>query len=629
MAGAFAIQGRCVGGETSASQKENEAPWGEAKDGVVCRLIIGQDYCLGQRIGAAVEIKNISDRERLLLNIFDCGARDRARFTITGPTGKALRQTSGVGYTKIFGPRHFVPLAPGETKRLEYPDLAEFFDGGFLTTGKYAMAFSYFSVKPEKVVYGSQSNPKGGFDPIYEVPTAEEVAKAWAGQLDSRTASFSISAVTKDDLSLHEWGVFTVYDDMRWANAGRKAEWLSLPKFFYRQFPTQRLRWSPSSWDKPIIYFYSRREGLKVNVKVDFGAGTPVVWWPCASSPVNPEGFYGGKAKQVTKGLPFRALEWSVLLGAILPTTVEMPDAPNPKLADGNLLHGIKMIKAEEFALPADCWLNAARAVKNAALVTTEGSNLTGDAPWTSHQIETERFLYYDGLVPAPDFLRCVEAMDATVTLRNCAQFPLKHLFVVDRRGAMRDRPVRFAHLAEALAPGAEIKVPLREIPAQLWPGVGSQEVLAALLEAGLTESEARALLGIWKDGFFLAPGLTAFHLLPQAEYDRMLKLTVSPQPGEIRRVGLALYPHIGDEPELAQTIGELIRRLDDEDVAKREQAAKALGEIGGLGLRYVREAMKTGKSAAVRTRCKAILDNFDTTTYLNQAAKDSGLIKK
>src|SRR6516162_2768788 len=90
----------------------------------------------------------------------------------------------------------------------------------------------------------------------------------------------------KDDLVVHEWGVFTVLNDAKYANANRKEEWGSLPTFFYRQFPKERLRWMPSAWDKPLIYFYAKSESMHLRVKVTFTEGAPVVWWPAAAEPV-------------------------------------------------------------------------------------------------------------------------------------------------------------------------------------------------------------------------------------------------------------------------------------------------------------------------------------------------------
>src|SRR4051812_36275986 len=118
------------------------------------------------------------------------------------------------------------------------------------------------------------------------------------------------------DLVVHEWGVFTVFNDVKFANANRKAEWGRLPDAFYRQFPAQRLKWAPASWDKPIVYFYTSRPSLDVEVGVKFtGGGAPVVWWPCAAEPANrSSGPVGGEP--VAR---FDSLTWRATLGGSPP----------------------------------------------------------------------------------------------------------------------------------------------------------------------------------------------------------------------------------------------------------------------------------------------------------------------
>ena len=105
-----------------------------------------------------------------------------------------------------------------------------------------------------------------------EVP-AEIKDGQWANEAASTKVSFELAPLGKDDLVVHEWGVFTVFNDAKYANVDRKAEWGSLPSFFYRQFPKERLCWVPSAWDKPIIYFYAKPTPMSVEVNVKFSEG--------------------------------------------------------------------------------------------------------------------------------------------------------------------------------------------------------------------------------------------------------------------------------------------------------------------------------------------------------------------
>lgn len=595
-----------------------EIPWGKADDGFVCRITMKSNYCIGEPIEPLFEIKNVSDKERTLLQYLmqDSAYRDPklAKFAITDPAGRTVRQMGGSGHGDSFAPRSYKPIKPNEVRSRRYPDIRSTFDKGFNQPGEYKLTFHCYGVKPSKAVVAQFADAQGKVTKEYETPTDEQLQLAFGGRLVANTVTFTITAPGKDDLRVHEWGVFTVYTDLTYANAGLKAEWASLPEFFYRQFPTQRLKWVPSAWNKPIIYFYSKRQNLDVGVSVTFTDGAPVVWWPACSVPHDDTG--GRRPEDGKKGPLFRSLLWNVSVGS----------RPARRHDDGPLLVVEDAVEPKEFELPKDCWLIKARAIKDAALVSAAGTNLEGGAPWTAHQTETERFIYYDGLVPAPDFLRCTDAAAASFKLKNNAAFELRHLFVVDRRNEPAGAPVRFAHLPGSLGPGKEVAVPFREIPAAQWPAAGSKEVQAALVSVGLSDAEATSVVEIWRDGFFMSPGVSAFYVLPQAEYDRMLPLSVTPEPAEIVRVGVALHPGIDGEPAAMRRAGDLIAKMESEDFNEREEVSKSLAAIGGVAFHALREAAAKSKNAEVRERCQRILDEVDATQYLEKAAKESGV---
>ncbi len=406
------------------------------------------------------------------------------------------------------------------------------------------------------------------------------------------TSTVGVAPLGKDDLVVHEWGVFTVFTDVKYANANRKEEWGSLPKFFYRQFPKERLVWSPSGWDKPIIYVYAKPTPMRVTVKVDFSEGAPVVWWPAVSSPVEDVFRDGPNPKRLK---PFTSLVWTASVGDRTPQN--------------------------DFPLPADCWVKQAR-VPGASRLTVTGDIETPIHKWGlgKFRSETEGFLYYDGLVPAPDYLRCEKIDGKSVTLRNRAKFDIKRLFVVDRRAKETVALAFVDGTKQSFKAGASVKLELRPIAAGDWPKAGVRQVRQALLDAGLFAPEADALLKIWEKGFFQAKGVTAFHILPAAEYDRMLPLTVLPEPADKPvRVGIALHPHIEIEPVLVDRIGELILQLDTE---KRLTAQKTLLELGPIAVSMLQAELKKGPSAEKERRIRAVLEQVDASSWLNLPAQ-------
>ena len=52
-----------------------------------------------------------------------------------------------------------------------------------------------------------------------------------------------------------------------------------------------------------------------------------------------------------------------------------------------------------------------------------------------------------------------------------------------------------------------------------------------ALVEQGLYEKEARAMVNTWQDQWFAEEGTRVLYLLPRAWTDRTLPLQVSPRP--------------------------------------------------------------------------------------------------
>jgi hypothetical protein len=143
--------------------------------------------------------------------------------------------------------------------------------------------------------------------------------------------------------------------------------------------------------------------------------------------------------------------------------------------------------------------------------------------------------------------------------------------------------------------------------------------VFADLEGAGLFKQEAESLFSIWRAAFVEAPGITAFHVLPREEYDRMLKLNISPTPGRIVRVGIALYPRMEAEPELASQADDLIGKLGSETETERQAAAAALQSMGPVAWRQMEAAAKRASDPRVRERILAIVEaGVDASDYLS-----------
>ncbi len=610
--------------------EEKTTPWGKEVDGLSCRLTVPAKVTHGQPIRAVLEIRNNSKVTRYPCNQLDPLFREFCTLAVTGPGGKALQQNNSVGVNLSrdgYDPRSFPALAAGQTRRFELADIRGMFSSGvhkdgewlpvdrFATDGTYTLRYTYRSPKCAlKFPMGSRSVVKNGkpvIEPIYAEPTKEQLAGIFTGTLESAAVTVTVRPLNPDDLAVHEWGVFTVFSDLKHANVNRKQEWLSLPPDFYRQFPTRRLVWQPAAWNKPIIYFHTKQPSLEVEVKVGFGEGVPVVWWPAAASPLD-NGLNDGGRMAGPQGpaptKPFHKLRWSGWLGDVVP--VSQSD----------------WVKVKDFELPRHAWIEDAR-LAEVARFTVSGSHIQRSAPWITTRSETERFIYYDGLVPAPDYLRCTAVTAAAVTVKNTAKFPIANLFLVDRRG---DRPTKdwaVACRTEPIPAGGERAIPLQAIR----PAKDSEDLkkLAAsvrqtLLATGLTPAETDSILKIWHADFFEADGLTAFWILPQAEYDRMLPLRVTPAPANRpTRVGIAHHPHFEVGPRVRERVGRLIEQLDSKTFALREAANRELEALGPWVVPQVREALTKKPSLETTRRLEAILQKADASEWLKQTAPE------
>jgi hypothetical protein len=141
-----------------------------------------------------------------------------------------------------------------------------------------------------------------------------------------------------------------------------------------------------------------------------------------------------------------------------------------------------------------------------------------------------EKFLFYDGPVTFPRAFRAGRNAQGGTTFTRVGPSGAAPLIV-----AWGDRWVPVPMMGIGAAVGIDTVSP--------WPMPArpiADEIDARLRAAGLSPAEARSLVETWRPEIE-APGLRAFWLLPRAEYDALLPLSVSPTPREIVRVGLVI----------------------------------------------------------------------------------------
>jgi hypothetical protein len=389
-------------------------------------------------------------------------------------------------------------------------------------------------------------------------------------------------------LEVHEWGVFTIHDDLDMANADMRSEWEAVPKFFYGQMAGRELPrdYSNVIVKKPVIFFHSP-DALSLDLRVDFPGGMPAIWWPLTHAPAIQGDGCPDDAKRAE---PFRFLEWRVQLKA--PAQGDLADAKLQAVDSGHWMEALRAVKAEDVLIWFESGFDRKRGRPHG------GEHVTG--------YEREKFIYYDGLVPAGRPANLTVDKDV-ISIGNSAGHALVDVTVVDRRSPEHPRVARLAKLAAKAEPQA---LKFEEVSAKIWPASAQEALIAVLKEAGLFEDEAKALAVVWKRDFFQSDGLTLFYRLPQEEYEKLLPMKMNPRPEKLVRVGLVLHPHC--EPDLPEKVARLVGELADSDFDTRERAQKQLEEMGKAAFDTLRRLREKVTSPEAQRRVDEMLARHD-----------------
>jgi hypothetical protein len=378
-------------------------------------------------------------------------------------------------------------------------------------------------------------------------------------------------------LVVHEWGVWRVHDDMQLANADMRATWNELPSFMYgqtstRDFPKYLDR--PTRVKKPVLFFHAPL-AMQVEVRVDFPGGIPAVWWPATYNPAyHDDGFRG--VERTTPEKPAKYLEWKLHL--------------QKPIVQGTVPQEVKPVDQKH-------WIKTLRDVDCDDVYAPVGE--------LNSAMEHERFVYYDGLLPAVKALS-IKVEKEKARLTNQAKYAVFDIWVIDKRNTQQPRIGRLPRLDA----GAAQDVELTATKGDGWAEDAGKTLTTQLKEAGLNQDEAASLTTIWAPEFFHSPCVTLLYRLPQEEYDRLLPLSVKPQPEKIVRVGL--IQQIPFDSEFADRIAKLVKQLDDDAFARREAAQQELTQLGAVGFGYLRRLQPTITAPEPKRRVEQLLEKYD-----------------
>jgi len=374
------------------------------------------------------------------------------------------------------------------------------------------------------------------------------------------------TAIAQNNLIVHEWGTFT---DVQGADGGllswRPLQTSELPAFvrdwrnpgMNRQFRGYFAVNQPyigkgnmltlQRMETPVMYFYSDHD-LTADVTVAFPSGLITEWYPQATQ-IGPSVVADTNAPS-SATLPSSQATWKHL-SLLAPS--QHPEGFRDRLPPAT----------------SGSHYFAARA-------TGADTVRTSDA-----DTEYEQFIFYRGAGSFFTPLRVSVNDRGQVVIQNAGTERLNRLFLVEMtNGVGSFTPV------ETLAAADKETVAEQEVARPVCFSTvaeGQQKLAAAmhdaLVEAGLFDDEATAMINTWKDSWFAEDGVRVLFLLPRTWTDETLPLTVEPRPEKTVRVMVGRAEVI--MPGTVNELKEQFTRAMAGDAAARTKAVAALKKMG------------------------------------------------
>ncbi len=354
------------------------------------------------------------------------------------------------------------------------------------------------------------------------------LSTAASPDLDSQAEETLVESADSDDLIVHEWGTFTSFS----GSDGVKLEFRplvdnDLPAFVNTIRPTFDRMLSKRSiraiqrMETPVTYFYTPVE-RDIAAKVEFPQGLLTEYYPPVRDIRLPQESvpdptpYGDSLANIP--LKDGMLDWGQI-HLIPPKSLRAP------VEDKELSRRIGRQVEQVMVEPARRFPHyfAARNT-DAAIVQMR----TGTAPNVVDYFE--KFLFYRGVGNFELPLTLSEAEDDTFQLINAGDDEIRSVFLV----AVENKQLRF-HRYDASAPHSTMTLNPESLSGEIESL--SEAMTAALVDEGLYEKEARAMIACWRSSWFGEEGTRLLYMVPTSITEDLLPLQISPKPDEVVRV--------------------------------------------------------------------------------------------
>lgn len=337
-------------------------------------------------------------------------------------------------------------------------------------------------------------------------------------------------------LVVHEWGTFTSFSGADGKNLRFPHKSGDLPNFVYythdgltksaRSFNLD----NPISLETPVLYFYPERE-MTASVTVDFPQGLMTEWYPLADG----ERSWRRAPKQ---------LNWKNI--KLLPNATVSVDNPNKDDEDPPAKP-----KPGTLTLPkgrGESHYYAARETDAAPLQIKNGD-----------QMEQEKFLFYRGVADFAPPLSVTALGNNEFKITNHGKGQATGLILVQiaRQGTNVVGRAKVGNLDGGASTTAYIGCKSVDTIENI-----GETMVRSLVEAGLYEKEARAMVKTWKSDWFADPGTRLLYVAPTTYADEMLPLKIEPKPTSVVRVLVGRHDII--TPEQERDLDVAVKELEE-----------------------------------------------------------------
>lgn len=471
--------------------------------------------------------------------------------------------------------------------------------------------FSAIVLSTALLAWGLSTSP----DHLNSAGEANDVENSTATNADSRGSSVSPPVSSGEEFVVHEWGTFTTFsgsDGVFLEYRPLAQEHSDLPPYVLDRgsySPIQALSKSRIRarvrMETPVTYFYTDRV-RSVEVSVDFPQGLLTEFYPPVKSMLPPLDIK--KAFGEGESIGESSLNWGKV--NLIPQSELVPGIQDPSLrrqiAD-------RIMRASVPHGPGEFHYAQARETDSALVhVHHEGSLpysvMSGNVTSGEHDF-LEKFLFYRG-VGTFDLPVDVAFREDAPYFANRGNQVVRSVIMIESY----DGQLKAAKL-DAVAPGESVRVAdVRPMSRKDLRDL----VIQSLVDEGLYEKEAIAMVNTWDNSWFTDPGRRVLYMVPSETIDELLPLHIKPKPQETRRVlvGRMEIMSPDDEAQLAEAVRQSIRmreawirqHSDQKDSAPAYPIPKNITSWGRMTEPALVRVSKIANEVAVQNEAKFLL---------------------